>query len=133
MNDFGIFDYPKFSIVSVSIQNFISTKETKEGTYNLAKIIQKNKSDYQVSGCFKHKIPLIFYGDGYKISRLVRPLIDYQLESSINDLKQFQIYFIPKMGSSFRTGLSSYISYKDPWYRRFVNNIFKEKVLYPSL
>lgn len=55
----------------------------KEGSYNLMKIIQKNKSDYQGKGFFKNKIPLIFYDDGFQLSKLIKPIVDYQIEASL--------------------------------------------------
>jgi hypothetical protein len=51
----------------------------------------------------------------------------------VNEYRQLQVYYLPKPEESHRQEIGSYIAAKDIWYRRFVYNVFKEKVLFPYL
>lgn len=71
MSKTGFFEYPAFEIITVPIADFVSNKE---GVYNLARIIQKNRADYQAKGLFKNKIPLAFHGDGNTFVKFIRTI-----------------------------------------------------------
>lgn len=73
-NKMGYFPYPNFEIISVSITDFISNKES---AYNLERIIQKNKADFKTSGFFKNKISIAFLGSGYSFLKFVRVISKY--------------------------------------------------------
>lgn len=73
-NRIGFFPYPNFEIMSVPIADFISNKEN---VYNLSRIIQKNKADFQTPGFFKNKISLSFFGNGHSFLKFVNCIAKY--------------------------------------------------------
>jgi hypothetical protein len=51
----------------------------------------------------------------------------------IGKIKLFEIYYVPKEEATNRSGVGYYLSHRDVWFRRFVFNVFGDKMLYPHL
>jgi hypothetical protein len=75
VNRFGFFEYPKCSVLSIPINDFISNKE---GVLNLPRIIERNKIDLKGRSCLRNKLELVFSGDGHNFIKLIKYLAEYQ-------------------------------------------------------
>jgi hypothetical protein len=80
MNPFGIFEYPKFSIIGVPISEFLSSKEIGN---SLSRIIERCKVDTQQPDSFHYKITLLFRGDGLSFIQFVKFVAEYQEKAGI--------------------------------------------------
>ena len=60
-------------------------------------------------------------------------LAEYIENTDIEKSRLVRVFYIPSDDYKNKQGISLYLSSKDIWYRRFIFNIFRHKMIYPFI